>query len=83
MDHEGVLGAEALAIFEALKLKLATALLVNLHKFFIIVHNHEVYLQFFFVLETLATPKAVVYHPLPTLEVYLDSWVLIHQINNF
>ena len=48
MDHEGVLGAEALTTFEALKLKLATALLVNLNKFLIIVHNHEVYLQFFF-----------------------------------
>ena len=31
MDHEGVLGAEALTTFEALKLKLATALLVNLN----------------------------------------------------
>ena len=83
MDHEGMLGAETLTTFEALKFKLATALLVNLNKFLIIVHNHEVYLQFFFVLETLATPKAVVYHPLPTLEVHLDSWLLINQINYF
>ena len=81
MDHEGVLGADALTTFEALKLKLATALLMNLHKLFIIVHNHEVDLKFFSFLETLATPEAVVYHPLPTLEVHLDSWLLINQIN--
>ena len=78
-----MLGAETLTTFEALKLKLATALLVNLNKFLIIVHNHEVYLQFFFVLETLATPEVVVYHQLPTFEVHLDSWLLINQINYF
>ena len=62
-----MLGAKALATFKALKLKLGTALLVNLNNFLIIVHNHEVYLQIFFVFETLVTLEAVGNHPLPTL----------------
>ena len=83
MDHEGVLGTKALATFKALKLKLATSLLVNLNNFLIIVHNHEVYLQFFLALKTLATLEAVMNHPLATPEVHLDSWLLINQRNNF
>ena len=73
MDHEGVLGVKTLATFEALKLKLGTALLMDLNNFLIIVHNHEMYLQIFFLFETLATLEAVGNHPLPTLKVHPDS----------
>ena len=66
MDHQGVLGAEALTTFEALKLKLATALLVVLNMVLITMHDHEVYLQIFLVAEALATLETIVDQPLPT-----------------
>ena len=55
MYHEGVVGAKALAILKALKLKISTAVLVILNMALITVNYHEGHLHLLFVFEALAT----------------------------